>query len=61
MEQDWRERNTVTVEEAGVIVGISRGSAYEAAKAGTLPTLRIGRRMLVPVARLRRMLGETTN
>ena len=31
--------------------------AYEAAKRGDLPTIRIGRRYLVPTAPLRRMLG----
>lgn len=49
-------RPTVTVEEAGAILGISRGSAYAAAKNGTLPTLRIGKRLVVPTAALRRLL-----
>jgi hypothetical protein len=49
----------VTVEDAGAIVGISRASAYAAANSGDLPTVRIGRRLLVPVAQLRRMLGES--
>ena len=37
---------------------LSRGSAYEAAKTGQIPTIRIGRRLLVPRAMLLRMLGE---
>ena len=56
--QDWRSRTTVTVEEAAPILGIGRSSAYDAAHSGELPTLRIGRRLLVPVLSLRRMLGE---
>lgn len=54
---DANETPTVTVEEAGRLLGVSRGSAYEAAASGELPTIRIGRRLLVPVARLRAMLG----
>jgi excisionase family DNA binding protein len=47
----------LTVEEAGRVLRISRNSAYEAARIGQLPTLRIGRRVLVPTAALLRMLG----
>jgi excisionase family DNA binding protein len=50
---------TVTVEEAAQQLGIGRQTAYEAARAGDLPTIRIGRRLLVPRARLERMLGGT--
>lgn len=50
-------RPTITVEEAGRILGISRESAYNAANNGELPVLRVGRRLLVPTARLRQMLG----
>ena len=55
---NWRDRSTVTIEEAAPILGISRGSTYAAARTGELPTIRIGRRLLVPVAGLRRLLGE---
>jgi excisionase family DNA binding protein len=48
---------TVSVEHAGRILGISRGSAYRAAARGELPTLRLGRRLLVPTARLLALLG----
>jgi excisionase family DNA binding protein len=48
---------TIGVEEAGRLLGISRGSAYEAARTGELPTIRFGRRLLVPTARLAQMLG----
>lgn len=50
---------TLTVEEAGRLLGISRASAYQAARTGDLPTLRIGRRLLVPRARLMELLGES--
>jgi len=48
---------TYTVEEAGELLGISRWGAYEAAKRGDIPTINIGRRLLVPKARLAAMLG----
>jgi excisionase family DNA binding protein len=51
------ERRVVTLGEAALILRISRGSAYEAAKRKEIPTIRIGRRLLVPVAALERMLS----
>jgi excisionase family DNA binding protein len=56
-----QERRTVTVEEAAEILGISRGSAYSLAKSGSLPVVRLGKRLLVPKAALDRLLGETSN
>ena len=47
---------TYTVEEAGKILGISRGSAYAYAKDGAIPTIRLGNRVLVPKAALDKML-----
>lgn len=46
----------LTVEEAAVLLRLSRGTAYEAVKRGDIPTLRIGRRLLVPRAALLRLL-----
>ncbi|MFN2556548.1 MAG: helix-turn-helix domain-containing protein [Nitriliruptorales bacterium] len=48
---------TITVEEAGDLLGLSRSSAYRAAARGELPTLRFGRRLVVPTRRLLAMLG----
>lgn len=50
---------TLTVEQAGELLGISRYSAYRAAASGELPVLRLGRRILVPTPRLLAMLGVT--
>lgn len=52
------ERLTVTIPEAARLLGISRNSAYQAASRGEIPTVRVGRLLLVPVARLRALLGE---
>lgn len=49
---------TVTVAEAGRLLGISRGLAYEMARIGKLPTIRFGRRLLVPRQALYRLLEE---
>jgi excisionase family DNA binding protein len=54
---DPRTRPTLTVEEAAAILGIGRGSAYQAVQTGALPALRIGRRLLVPTAVIHRLLG----
>ncbi|MGI8575305.1 MAG: helix-turn-helix domain-containing protein [Egibacteraceae bacterium] len=48
---------TISIERAGEIIGVSRRSAYRAAERGQLPTFRVGRRLLVPTARLLDLLG----
>jgi excisionase family DNA binding protein len=48
---------TVSVEQAGKLLGLSRRSAYRAVERGEIPVLRFGRRLLVPTARLLVMLG----
>lgn len=58
---DVEERLTVTVEEAARMLGISRNSAFEAARRGDIPTLRIGRRLLVPKAALERLLDPVAD
>jgi excisionase family DNA binding protein len=51
------DRLTLTVEEAAATLGISRASAYEAVRRGEIPSIRIGRRVLVPRVRLDRLLS----
>ena len=48
---------TISVEAAAAMLGIGRRSAYRAAAAGQLPTIRMGRRLLVPTQRLLDLLG----
>ena len=45
-----------SVPKAGALLGLGRYASYEAAKAGELPMIRIGRRMLVPLRALEDML-----
>ena len=42
---------------AGQALGIGRSSAYNGARSGEIPTIRVGDRYLVPTAALRKMLG----
>jgi excisionase family DNA binding protein len=51
------DRLTLTVEEAANLLGISRAFAYEAVNRGEVPSIRIGRRILVPKAALNRLVG----
>lgn len=59
-------KRTVTIAEAAQILGIGRNQAYEAAHAGTLPTIAFGERKgdgrptryLVPIAALERLLSK---
>ena len=56
MEEDVR-RLVLTVEEAGRLLRISRPTAYEAVRTGKIPSIRIGRRILVSRIALERMLA----
>ena len=47
----------MSIEQAARILGVSRSAAYGAAHRGEIPSLRIGRRIVVPVARLQALLG----
>ena len=50
------DRPTLTVDEAAAIIGIGRATAYIAVKNGQLPSITVGRRVLIPTAALRRIL-----
>ena len=50
------ERLAVTVEEAAALLGISRNLAYELVAREELPSIRLGRRVLVPRQALDRLL-----
>jgi excisionase family DNA binding protein len=52
------ERLTLTVEECARVLGIGRQLAYEKVKTGEIPVLKIGRRLLVPRAALKKLLDE---
>jgi excisionase family DNA binding protein len=53
------DRLTLTVSEVAARLGLSRNGAYEAVAVGQIPSIRIGRRVLIPKAALNRMLNTT--
>lgn len=52
---------TLTVEETAAVLGISRGLAYEMVKTGRIPSIRFGRRVLVPRQALERLVNSRCN
>ena len=48
---------TVSVEIAGKAFGLGRNSAYAACANSEIPSMRIGGKIVVPTAPLRKMLG----
>jgi excisionase family DNA binding protein len=58
---DTPEVATMSVSAASAVVGISPAAFYRAIHKGELPSIRVGRRLLVPIAKLYELLGlETT-
>lgn len=47
-----------TVDEAAKTLNIGLNSAYQAVKNGEIPSIKIGRRILIPVVALEKMLSE---
>lgn len=51
-------RATISVPDAGrLFFGLARNAAYEAAKRGDFPTIKIGGKIVVPVAPIAQDLG----
>ncbi len=51
-------RLVLSVKEARGQLGLSRGLMYEALRTGQIPSIRIGRRILIPRVALERLLDE---
>lgn len=55
-------KRTYSVEEAARLLGIGRNTAYDAVNRGEIPSIRIGRRLVIPRDALERMLaGEPSD
>jgi len=52
------QRLTLSVEETARLLGIGRNLCYDRIKAGEIPSLKIGRRLLVPKTALEKLLAE---
>ncbi len=58
-DRDQRTPFVLTIPQAGRrYFGIGRSAAYEAARRGEIPTIRIGRKLLVPIAAVERLLEQ---
>lgn len=58
MVKDEREPLVYSPDEARKLLGISRGLIYEAISIGRIPSIRIGRRIIIPRSGLERLLNE---
>ena len=54
------DSKTQTIDEAAKELGIGRNQAYAAAKRGEIPTIQIGKRILVLREPLKRLLAGST-
>ena len=48
---------TFSVTETAELIGISRSTAYESVRDGSIPSLRFRRRIVIPKTALERLLG----
>lgn len=51
------EPMTISIPEAGRLLGLGRNAAYEAARRREIPVLRFGRKLRVPRVALERLLA----
>jgi len=54
------DRLTLSVPEAGRLLGIGKNASYEAAARGDIPVIRIGGRLLVPRRGLQHLLDQAS-
>jgi excisionase family DNA binding protein len=57
-QDDTNSKLTMSVEETGRALGISRATAYALANQGSIPSIRLGHRLLIPKAALEKMLQD---
>ena len=55
------ERITLTIAEAGALLGISRAHTYELARVGELPSIKLGKRVVVPRRALEQFIENAAN
>lgn len=52
---------TLSVVEAGAMLGLSKSATYRAINRGEIPALRFGRRIVVPIASLQRLINQAAS
>ncbi len=56
----YKNTNVLSVPEAGrVYLDLGRNASYEAAHRGDIPTIKIGRKIVVPIRAMEKMLDGT--
>jgi excisionase family DNA binding protein len=55
--QENNDRLTLTPVEVAALLGCSRGTAYKMCRTGAWPTIRIGRKMVVPRRAVERLIA----
>jgi excisionase family DNA binding protein len=53
------ERRTYRIEEVAKMLGISRAAAYNAAARGDFPSIRIGKRIVVPRGGVEKLIADS--
>jgi excisionase family DNA binding protein len=53
---DAASKPTMQVDDVAKALGLGRAAAYNGVQTGEIPSIRIGRRIVVPTAAVRRML-----
>ncbi len=53
-------RMTLTVAEAAAVLGISRAHAYDCVRTGELPSIVLGRRVVIPRRAIDSLLGNVS-
>ena len=56
---NWQELSTLTIDQACLLLNLSRNAAYEAAKRNEIPVFRVGNLWRVPVPKLKELLGAS--
>ena len=59
--RDVQESLVYDVPTAGKLLNLSRATAYSLCAQGVIPTVRFGKRVVVPKAALEKMLSEAGN
>jgi excisionase family DNA binding protein len=57
-ETDSQQRQTYSIKEASRVLGLSLNATYRAVWNGEIPSIKIGRRYLISVAALDRLLSQ---
>ncbi|HKY16334.1 MAG TPA: helix-turn-helix domain-containing protein [Microthrixaceae bacterium] len=53
-------RQTLSVPEAAELLGISRAHAYDCVRSGEIPSITLGRRVVIPRRAIEELLGRTS-